>query len=142
MTGEKFVVVVECMIEHAGKFLIIRRPEGVHAGGLLAFPGGKIDIEDGIDNQDILIEAMKREVLEEVGLTLIDPLRFVTSSYFLGSQQNTSVLGILFYCKLEKTHVEVIASSREVPEYFWLTRDEINLHPDTPEWVVRYLSKA
>ena len=38
----KFAVVVDCVIEKDGKFLLIRRPMGVHGEGLLALLGGKV----------------------------------------------------------------------------------------------------
>ena len=38
-----YLNIVEVAIEHDEKFLIIKRPEGKHAGGLLAFPGGKVE---------------------------------------------------------------------------------------------------
>ncbi len=50
---QKIVVVVECAIEHKGKFLLIKRPNEGHAGGLLAFPGGKVDFADGSEDKNI-----------------------------------------------------------------------------------------
>lgn len=136
---QKFVVVVECAIEFNGKFLFIKRPNGVHAGGLLAFPGGKVESKDGGENIDILKHAAKREVLEEVGLKLIDPLYFVTSSYFTGSNKE-DVIDTIFHCKIEKSVVEVKASKREVSEYYWLTKSEALLNNNTPVWLKHYLS--
>jgi hypothetical protein len=40
--NKTYLKVVECAIEHDSKFLVIKRPQGVHAGGMLAFPGGKL----------------------------------------------------------------------------------------------------
>lgn len=134
-----FLSIVECAIEHEGRYLIIKRPDGVHAGGLLAFPGGKVDYEDGDDNQDVLLRAALREVKEEVGLDLIDPVHYAASSYFNDSH-GEHVLDIIFYCRLDQTTIDVIPSEKEVPEYFWLTADEINAHPLAPEWLKRYLS--
>ncbi len=137
---QNFLVVVECAIEHDGKFLVIKRPENVHAAGLLAFPGGKVEYTDGADNHDILIQAIKRETFEEVGLNLIDPIQFLTSSYFIDSH-HVPVLDVIFHCKLKNTKVEISASSREVPEYYWLSINEIFAHEKTPVWLKRYLSK-
>ena len=58
-------MVVECAIEHDGKFFIINRPPGKHAAGLLAFPGGKVEYKDSDLGADILRAAVKREVFEE-----------------------------------------------------------------------------
>ncbi|MCF7806300.1 MAG: NUDIX domain-containing protein [Simkaniaceae bacterium] len=135
-----YLVVVECIIQKEDRFLMIQRPEGGHAGGLLAFPGGKVDFEDGKNHIDILENALKREVNEEVGLDLIDQIQFVTSSYFVDTYQK-HVLDVIFYCSLEKTHHEVNPSPREVADYFWLTFDEILNHPLTPSWVKIYLER-
>lgn len=138
---ERFVVVVECIIEHQDKYLLITRPQGVQAGGLLAFPGGKVDVEDGADDASILMNAVKREVLEEVGLDLQAPIEFVTSSFFLGPNEEP-VMAVVFYVKLEEAQVDVKPSAREVPEYAWMTTDEISAHKNTPIWVKRYLKAA
>jgi len=136
---QKFVAVVECAIEFDGKILLIRRPNGVHAGGLLSFPGGKVECFDGGKNTDILINTVKREILEEVGLDLIDPIHFVTSSYFKESD-TVDVLDMIFYCNIENSRAEVIPSYREVPEYFWLTIEEALTHNKTEDWLKHYIS--
>ncbi len=136
---QKFTVVVECAIEYNHKFLFIKRPEGVHAEGCLAFPGGKVEYDDGGEKVDILVEAVKREVLEEVGLKLIDPIHFVTSSYFIGSNKE-HVLDVIFYCKILNSQIEVKPSMREVPKYYWLTSSEAFIRSNTPVWLKHYLS--
>lgn len=135
---DKFLVVVECAIEFKGKFLFIKRPKGVHAEGLLAFPGGKVELDDGKKNGDVLIQAIKREVLEEVGVNLIDPIQFLTSSLFK-DLHNTQVLDVIFYCNI-KNSTEIKPSLREVPEYYWLTISEVLDHKDTPVWLKTYIS--
>ena len=132
-----YVTVVECAIEHNGKFLIIKRQMGVHAAGLLAFPGGKVEARDELNNYAILGSALKREVLEEVGLVLEDQITYVTSSYFVDSNGH-HVINSVFHCILDKTTVNVIPSEREVPEYYWMTQSEINDAKNAPEWLKRY----
>lgn len=134
-----YIVVVECIIQNEDKFLFIKRPKGVHAAGLLAFPGGKVDYSDGKEGSNILEIAVRREVLEEVGLDLIDPIEFVTSSYFIDIYNN-HVLDIIFYCNIKNSNNIVKASKREVPEYFWLTYNEAFNNPLAQDWLKRYLS--
>jgi 8-oxo-dGTP diphosphatase len=55
------VAVVAAVIEQNDAFLVTCRPDGVHLAGLWEFPGGKIDA--GETHQ----EALKREILEELG---------------------------------------------------------------------------
>jgi len=136
---ERFLVAVECAIEFDDKFLFIRRPKGVHAEGLLSFPGGKVEYDDGAGNQSILIQALKREVLEEVGLNLKDPIHFLTSSYFVDNK-GTHVLDVIFHCKLKNSSPEVKPSPREVPEYYWLTISELMDQENAPSWLKHYTS--
>jgi len=138
---KQFIIDVECVIEKDGRFLIIRRPAGVHAGGTLSLVGGGLEVSDGEGHQDPLVTGTKREVLEEVGLDLQDPVRFVGSSFFVDSNGN-NVIATIFHCKLDRTKAKVIPSQREVPEYFWMTIGEINAHPDAPEWTKRYIAMA
>ncbi len=135
---KSYVNVVEVAIEHKEKFLIIKRPEGTHAGGLLSFPGGKVEESDAKKGGDILIEAAKREILEEVGLDLEDELHYVTSNHFVDSKK-VNVIDSIFHCKIEKTIIQIVASEREVPEYYWMTIEEINSADNAPQWLKKYL---
>jgi 8-oxo-dGTP diphosphatase len=133
-----YLNVVEVAIEHDERFLIIKRPEGKHAGGLLAFPGGKVEEMDEQNDWDILRFAAKREVLEEVGLDLKDSLKYIISNYFVDSM-GAHVIDSVFHCKIEKTDLTIKASPREVPEYYWLTDQEINTAHNAPQWLKQYV---
>ncbi|MDX1924093.1 MAG: NUDIX domain-containing protein [Rickettsiaceae bacterium] len=133
-----YLNVVEVAIEHDEKFLIIKRPEGKHAGGLLSFPGGKVEEIDEQNEWDILRLAAKREILEEVGLDLKDELKYIISNYFVDSI-GAHVIDTIFHCKIDKTDLTVNASAREVPEYYWLTEEEINKAHNAPEWLKKYV---
>lgn len=135
---KKYLVVVECAIEFDGKFLIIKQPEGKHAVGLLSFPGGKFDPQDEINGWDVLRCAAKREIFEEVGLTLLDPVQYVSSSYSMDNDE-ISIIYSTFYCKLNKTIPTVIVAPREVPEYYWMTPEEINSATNSPVWLKKYV---
>ena len=136
---KKYLTIVECAIEHKGKFLLIERPEGSYASGTLSFPGGKVDPQDEASPYDILRNAVKREVLEEVGLILEDPIQYVTSSYFFVPKNDMHVIDTIFYCKLEKTIAHVIPSPREVPAYYWMSPQEIETAYNAPVWLKQYI---
>lgn len=134
------VVVVECAIEYQGRILMITRLDGGHAGGLLAFPGGKVELE--ADNHglahDLLKDAAKREVLEEVGIALKDPLIYATSNFFMAD--NTPVVDVIFFCSLDKTNPRVNPSPREVAAYEWMTKEQIEQSDKNSPWVKAYLN--
>lgn len=139
----KYIVVAECAIMHSNKFLIIKRPKGKHAADLLSLPGGKFEIKDGklSPEQDVLINTVRREIFEELGLNLTDPINYVTTSFFKDERTNELIIDIIFYCRLNNTKIDINASEREVPEYYWLTYQEIKKKNNCPEWLLKYLNK-
>ncbi len=141
MNDLKYVFIAECALELNGRFLIIKRPDNKEAGGLLAFPGGKAESADhnNPNARDIMLNAVKREVFEEVGINLLDPIRYVVSNHFK-SVNGSECLILVFHCVLNKTNPTANPSAREVPEYYWLTSEEINQAPNSPAWLKDYLS--
>ena len=137
---KSYTIIVECAIEYDHKFLMIKRPNGSSGNELLTFPGGKVDELDEDKNIDVLLQALKREVFEEVGLDLHEPIQFITSSYFIGQEKH--VIDAIFYCKLNKLPPRIMASSREVAEYYWLTYDEIINAPNAPDWLKKYMNEV
>jgi len=135
------VAIVECAIEHENKFLIIKRPEGGHASGLYAFPGGKVEDKDTKSSDDVLATAARREVVEEVGLDLKDPLRYVCSATF-ENPQGEQFLVTVFHCKINRTNPKVIPSSREAPEHYWLSGDEVMHDKQSPPWLRKYMAQV
>jgi len=71
------VVVTAAVIERGGRFLVTRRPEGVHLEGYWEFPGGKCDPGESLD------ACLRRELREELGAdaTIGDELLAVTHDY-------------------------------------------------------------
>jgi len=55
-------VVVAAVVEDRHRFLVTRRPPGVHLAGMWEFPGGKIDPEESHS------AALRREIQEELGV--------------------------------------------------------------------------
>lgn len=65
MTGEaplEHVIVVAAVIEDNGRFLVTRRPAGVHLGGLWEFPGGKTTAAESHS------AGLRREIREELAV--------------------------------------------------------------------------
>ncbi len=62
----KEVHVAVAVVRRGDRVLIARRPDGVHQGGLLEFPGGKVEPGETVQ------QALRRELAEETGL-LVEP---------------------------------------------------------------------
>ncbi|WP_010304329.1 NUDIX hydrolase [Candidatus Odyssella thessalonicensis] len=132
-----YIPLVECAIEKDQKFLLIVRPSNSYAGGLLSFPGGKVDYLDQQKPFAILQAAVRREVEEELGLILIDSLEYVTSSYF--SISGRHYLDTIFHCVINHTSLSINPNPQEVEDYMWLSRDEIFDHKLSPPWLKEYI---
>lgn len=100
----------------------------------LLFFGGKVDETNEHNKWDILRAAAKRKVFEEVGLDLKDDLKYITNNYFVDNY-SAHVINTILYYKIDKTALKINASPREVPEYYWLTEEEVNQAHNAPEWL-------
>ena len=127
-----FVVNTQCVVLRGEHILMIVRGAGVeHAPGVLAFPGGKVEVEDG--PTDVLESAVRREVLEETGITVSADLEYVRSVAF-SMNDGTPVVDVLFLGEYEEGEPE-ITDPDEVAEIRWMTMDEILAHDKTPPWL-------
>jgi 8-oxo-dGTP diphosphatase len=57
------LIVTAAVIEEDGRFLVTRRPQGVHLEGHWEFPGGKCEPGESLD------ACLRRELIEELGST-------------------------------------------------------------------------
>ena len=108
------------VIHRDGRFLISRRPPGVHLEGLWEFPGGKV--RQGEEPAD----AVRREVLEEGGLELGFDLQVLHREKF---DYPDRLLEILFYIAEEFTGEERGVEGQELR---WVTASELKDYPWPP----------
>ena len=128
----RFVVNTQCAVSRAGRYLMIVRGEGVRqAPGVLAFPGGKVEVGDGPDS--VLEAAVRREVGEETGVTVAPELTYVRSVSFTMAD-GAPVVDVLFLGAY-KTGEPAIAAPDEVADIRWMTAEEIVAHERTPPWL-------
>ena len=129
---EMFVVNTQCAVFRDDRILMIVRGENVrHAPGVLAFPGGKVEIEDGPAN--ILETTVRREVLEETGITVSCELKYVRSVSF-SMNDGTPVVDVLFTGEYAGGDPK-ISDPGEVAEILWMTPDEILATEDIRPWL-------
>ncbi len=112
------IVVTAAVIERAGRFLVTRRPAGVHLEGLWEFPGGKCHAGEA------LAACLVRELREELAVDcrVGDEMYAVTHPY-----ADRSVELHFFRCQLlgEPT-------PQQGQEMRWVTRAEMTLLPFPP----------
>ena len=129
---ELFVVNTQCAVFRDDRILMIVRGPGVqHSPGVLAFPGGKVEIEDG--PADILETTVRREVLEETGITVSSELEYVRSVSF-SMNDGTPVVDVLFMGEYAKGAPR-IEDPGEVAEILWMTADEILATDEIRPWL-------
>lgn len=133
------IINVECALIQKDNFLIIQRPDHKkHAAGKWAFPGGKVELHD--PSSDTLESAVRREVFEEVGIQIMDPLHYIYNTMF--SIRETSVINVLFGCFIEKTSSNLIPNPLEVSDCRWMSEQQLVLSPKTPPWLLTSLEKV
>jgi 8-oxo-dGTP diphosphatase len=93
-----FVINVEGAIYRDGKWLVIERSsKEEHAGGLLSLVGGTVENEGF--SKDLLERTLKRELFEEVGITIEDNVDYVRNTSFV-LPDGREVLDLVFYCEI------------------------------------------
>ncbi|UOQ46851.1 NUDIX domain-containing protein [Gracilibacillus caseinilyticus] len=134
-----FIVNVEGAIRKNDKWLIIKRSQKEeHAGGLLSLVGGKVELE--VSCSDVLEETLKREIFEEVGVTIYDNLDYVHSTSFI-TDQGKHVVDVVFLCGFQSGE-EVPKSPDEVEEIVWLSSYEVATHPNAPVYLKESIARA
>jgi 8-oxo-dGTP diphosphatase len=139
MTDQRYIVNVEAAIVRDGHYLLIVRGAGeAHAPGTLSLVGGKVEGQGQIE--DVLEETARREVAEEVGVTLDAPLAYVRSVAFV-ADDGVPVVDIVFlgrYAGGEPT----VYDQEEVTAIRWLTAAEVAADPLAPPWTRRSIELA
>lgn len=132
-----YIVNVEGAVVRDGRYLLVIRGAGeTHAAGMLSLVGGKV--EDALKEDNVLEETLKREIQEEIGVTISDII-YVHSTAFVA--EGDPVVDVVFLCKWsdgEPTIVDV----NEVADIRWLSANEILTNPDTPDWTRNSIRRA
>ena len=99
--------VITFMVEYQGKFAMIKRAKTEeNYPGLWAFPGGKVEIGENV------VGTIRREVLEELDLTLTDEFVFL-NTYFFGKS-----VGFTF---LVRAVSDKITITEDAESFIWVS---------------------
>ncbi|MYL39529.1 NUDIX domain-containing protein [Halobacillus litoralis] len=133
-----FIVNVEAAIMKDSRILLIQRSaEEEHAGGLYSLPGGKMEFSP--DSLHVLEDNVRREIKEEIGITLGGELTYVHSSTFLIG--DTQVLNLVFLAT-DFTGEPWIRSPEEVSGIVWIDPGEREGPLPIPPWTADSIRKA
>lgn len=78
---KKIHVAAGVILNEKDEVLIALRPLDKHQGGLWEFPGGKVESGESVS------QALARELLEELGLTVTEAREFLRSEHDYGDKQ-------------------------------------------------------
>jgi 8-oxo-dGTP diphosphatase len=118
MHNKKHIVSITALIKNlAGdKFLIVKRSKDEIAfPGKWVFPGGKLETGQSV------MDTLKREVLEEVGIDIEPRKQFITDYTFM-RPDNHNVVGFTF---LVHAISEDITLSADFDDHRWITPEQL-----------------
>jgi len=108
--------VVACIIDDRSRVLLTRRC--IHPFcGLWVMPGGKIDLGEPI------LEALHREVLEEVGIN-IRVIRLIDVFEHVGVGENNDHFIILYY-QTAPLNLDLCPNGEECTEARWVSKEQL-----------------
>jgi 8-oxo-dGTP pyrophosphatase MutT (NUDIX family) len=129
-----FEVVITAIIIKDGKYLITRRSANKRRfPGMWTVPGGHLETEDYTslpkDTEhywyNVLEKALRREVLEEVGLDIAN-IEYVTSLASVHTDGNPS---IVISCVADYVSGEIKLQEAETDKYEWVSLEEAKNYP-------------
>ena len=133
-----YIVNVEAVVYHAGKYLMITRGlNEANAPGTLSFPGGKIEGETNTAN--VVEETLRREIREEAGVEVGPELVYLKSKAFTGSD-GKPIIDLVFLCRYAGG--ELHAQVAEVADLGWMGLEEVIAHPKAPPWTIADIRSA
>ncbi|HUU83050.1 MAG TPA: NUDIX hydrolase [Phycisphaerae bacterium] len=115
------------VIRRGGRYLMIRRPRDLVAGGAWCFPGGAIEPGESSG------QAVVREVAEEVGL----PSRAIEQVWEWTREDGELVLD---WWRVEPLGDLIVPDPAEVSEFRWMSEPEIRSTPGVLPGLIQFLN--
>lgn len=140
-------------MEYLGKFLLLERQ--LSNGPMFVLPGGKVERFDEHESEivrelkkepyeyndnDVLLNTLRREVYEELQLVLPRDIDYFSSSFYVKPEdgQESSVIDVVFYTQLRE-RPELVVDGKEVTSYTWMDQKEILASPKVHGWLKKAL---
>jgi 8-oxo-dGTP diphosphatase len=117
-----------------GKFLIATRPDGTHLAGKWEFPGGKIEPEETAP------EGLKREIQEELGVSVIILDKIFTSVFSYPEK----TVSLDFYRALPENMNDFNPIPMDDQELAWVKRSEMKSYDfaEADKDIIEFLVKG
>lgn len=115
-------LVVSAVVVHENKILVARRSKNDSYPGMWEFPGG------GVDGNETVVEAVRREVKEETNLDIGD---FPSEELMIHPTRTALRVVMLFECD----SVSQLSLSHEHDEHFWMDIDAFSVDATRDEKV-------
>ncbi|MCX6811673.1 MAG: NUDIX domain-containing protein [Candidatus Berkelbacteria bacterium] len=118
MDDKKHIVAITALIKNkkGNKFLMLKRNKNeVAYPGKWALPGGKVE------KGEMIMDVLKREILEETGLEIEEPKQFL-GDYTFVRPDGHNVIGFTFAVKAKSNNVEI---SQDFEDYRWVGPKEL-----------------
>ena len=128
LAGQANIVVVAAVIEHADRFLLTRRQDGVHLAGHWEFPGGKVGAGE------THAAALRREIIEELDTDVVVHELVLETSH----EYRERTVTLFFYrCDLLGTPKPMLGQEME-----WIPRAQLAslLFPPADDELIRLLA--
>ena len=123
------IVLVKAWLERDGRFLLARRSATeLQAPSAWALPGGKVEPREC---RGILMEELRREVQEEVGLEIEGDGRLVYDNCFLRAD-GAFVVGLTFLCRVKDGDAQALSDTTRVD---WFDLQELASFDEAEPWL-------
>ncbi len=109
--------VTSCLCEYDGKILLLKRVEGKSEGGKWGVVGGKIDAGETI------VQALRREVREEIDVELNESDAQFMQTFFLRTAENKELIWHLHRASFDQPP-QINLNLEEHTEFQWVTLKE------------------
>ena len=138
-TPHRYILIVEGFVLRDDQYLtIIRSDDEDFLPGILAIPGGKVEVEGEHDH--VLEETLRREIREETGIEVEQAMTYVESTSFT-YKDNQTVVGVVFLCRYKSGELTILDPS-EVAGLEWMSAGQLLAHPNLQPWTRRSLLRA